>query len=90
MLPTSIENAYLSRDSCTYFNCLVELAEVNFNSCLYDEILYRCYTQSIPAMVAMIAKLANGKWLLYSILRLQNSCFSYAILRSLVVQLIGL
>ena len=41
-------------------------------------------------MVAMIAKLANGKWLFYSILRLQNSCFSYAILRSHVVQLIGL
>ena len=75
MLPTSIENAYLSRDSCTYFNCLVELAKVNFNSCLYDEILYRCYTQSIPAMVAMIAKLANGKWLFYSILCLRNSCF---------------
>ena len=67
MLPTSIENAHLSRDSCMYFNWLVELAEVNFNSCLYDEILYRCYTQGILAMVTIIAKLANGKWLLYSI-----------------------
>ena len=40
MLPTSIENAYLSRDSCTYFNCLVELAEVNFNSCLYYNLKF--------------------------------------------------
>ena len=30
-------------------------------------------------MVAMVAKLANGKWLFYSILCLRNSCFFYAI-----------